>query len=83
MSAFEQRREIPNKAFQYLVVSSTQSDISSALLNYRLQLAAEPYETIAFAIPSKEMVDVDEDPESTWEHWDADEKVYSCQFLYK
>ncbi|WVO19161.1 uncharacterized protein IAS62_000439 [Cryptococcus decagattii] len=65
MSAFEQRREIPNKAFQYLV------------------LAAEPYETIAFAIPSKEMVDVDEDPESTWEHWDADERVYSCQFLYK
>ncbi|OCF33423.1 splicing factor 3A subunit 2 [Kwoniella heveanensis CBS 569] len=65
MSAFEQRREIPNRAFQYMV------------------LAAEPYETISFAIPSKEMVDPDEDPESTWEHWDADEKVYSCQFLFK
>ncbi|EIW73676.1 splicing factor 3A subunit 2 [Tremella mesenterica] len=65
MSAFEQRREVPNRAFQYFV------------------LAAEPYETIAFAIPAKEMVDPEEDPGSTWEHWDADEKVYSCQFLYK
>ncbi|ORX40159.1 hypothetical protein BD324DRAFT_576165 [Kockovaella imperatae] len=65
MSAFEQRREIPNRALQYLV------------------LAAEPYETIAFAIPAKEMVEQEEDPESVWEHWDADEKVYSCQFLFK
>ena len=48
-----------------------------------LQLAAEPYETIAFAIPSKEMVEPDEDPEVTWEHWDGDERVYSCQFLFK
>ncbi|CAD6581756.1 MAG: hypothetical protein TREMPRED_003080 [Tremellales sp. Tagirdzhanova-0007] len=65
MSAFEQRREVPNRAFQYLV------------------LAAEPYETISFAIPSKEMVEEEEDVDSTWEHWDADEKVYSCQFLFK
>lgn len=48
-----------------------------------MQLAAEPYETISFAIPSKEMVDAEEDPDSTWEHWDSDERVYSCQFLYK
>ena len=47
------------------------------------QLAAEPYETISFAIPSKEMVEEEEDVDSTWEHWDADEKVYSCQFLFK
>ncbi|KAL1412930.1 CWF complex protein sap62 [Vanrija albida] len=65
MSAFEQKREIPNRALQYLV------------------LAAEPYETIAFAIPAKDMTDEDEDPETTWEHWDPDEKVYSCQFLFK
>ncbi|ORY31363.1 hypothetical protein BCR39DRAFT_526298 [Naematelia encephala] len=65
MSAFEQKREIPNRALQYMV------------------LAAEPYETIAFAIPAKELVDVEEDAESTWENWDADEKVYSCQFLFK
>ncbi|WOO77323.1 Pre-mRNA-splicing factor sap62 [Vanrija pseudolonga] len=65
MSAFEQKREIPNRALQYLVI------------------AAEPYETIAFAIPAKDMTDEDEDPETTWEHWDPDEKVYSCQFLFK
>jgi splicing factor 3A subunit 2 len=29
------------------------------------------------------MVDEEEDPESVWEHWDSDEKVYSCQFLFK
>jgi splicing factor 3A subunit 2 len=48
-----------------------------------VQLAAEPYETIAFAIPAKELIDEEEDSESTWEHWDQDEKVYSCQFLFK
>lgn len=32
MSAFEQRREIPNKAFQYLVVSYIQLNICCALL---------------------------------------------------
>lgn len=37
-------------------------------------VAAEPYETIAFAIPAREIVDVDEDPESTWEFWDPDTK---------
>ena len=47
------------------------------------KLAAEPYETIAFAIPAKDMVDREEDPESVWEHWDNDEKVYSCQLLFK
>ena len=34
MSAFEQRREMPNSAYQYLLI------------------AAEPYETISFRIPS-------------------------------
>lgn len=34
MSAFEQRREIPNKAFQYLVVSYIQLNIYCALLTY-------------------------------------------------
>jgi splicing factor 3A subunit 2 len=29
------------------------------------------------------MVEEEEDPESVWEYWDADEKVYSCQFLFK
>lgn len=48
-----------------------------------LVIAAEPYETIAFAIPAKDMVEEDEDPDSVWEHWDNDDKVYSCQLLFK
>lgn len=47
------------------------------------QVAAEPYETIAFAIPAKEIVDPDENPDGTWENWDADAKVYSVQFLFR
>lgn len=41
-------------------------------------VAAEPYETIAFAIPAREIVDVEEDPESTWEFWDPDTKSAYC-----
>ncbi len=48
-----------------------------------VKVAAEPYETIAFAIPAKEIVDPEEDPEGTWENWDPDAKVYSCQFLFR
>jgi splicing factor 3A subunit 2 len=40
-----------------------------------LLVAAEPYETIAFAIPAKELVTEEEDPESIWENWDPDSKV--------
>lgn len=65
MSAFEQKREVPNRALQYMVV------------------AAEPYETIAFAIPAKDMVEAEEDPDNVWEHWDSDDMVYSCQLLFK
>jgi hypothetical protein len=114
MSAFEQKREIPNRALQYLVVSPSFfiTTPSHSLFFFAVfdllfvprpkhrsfpdtfrcrsgehtltsQLAAEPYETISFAIPSKDMVDDEEDPEATWEHWDADEKVYSCQLLFK
>jgi len=110
MSAFEQKREIPNRALQYMVVRLSfypcllpppvshldpsltpvfytrtlcQTRHSHQSTRANRQLAAEPYETISFAIPSKDMVDDDEDPEATWEHWDADEKVYSCQLLFK
>jgi splicing factor 3A subunit 2 len=44
-------------------------------------VAAEPYETIAFAIPAREIVDVEEDPESTWEFWDPDTKSVPKQEL--
>ncbi|TIC16656.1 hypothetical protein E3Q13_02896 [Wallemia mellicola] len=68
MSAFEQRREMPNAAYQYLLI------------------AAEPYETIAFRIPSG-TVNINEeddlgDDSVGWDFWDADTKNYSVQLLW-
>ena len=83
MSAFEQKREVPNRAFQYMVVSCYWVMYVHEEFWLISKLAAEPYETIAFAIPAKDMVDREEDPDSVWEHWDNDEKVYSCQLLFK
>ena len=68
MSAFEQRREMPNSAYQYLLI------------------AAEPYETISFRIPSGKLnvEEIDElgDDSMGWEFWDSDSKNYSVQLLY-
>ena len=68
MSAFEQRREMPNSAYQYLLI------------------AAEPYETISFRIPSGKLnvEETDElgDDSMGWEFWDSDSKNYSVQLLY-
>lgn len=58
MSAFEQRLEAPNRAFQYLLV------------------AGEPYETIAFKIPNRPIVQ-----DLCFDYWDPDFKVYSVQII--
>lgn len=66
MSAWEQKREPPNKAYQYLIV------------------AAEPYETIAFRIPARELEDESDDAGYwNWSHWDPDTKQYSFQFMFR
>ncbi|KAG8954884.1 hypothetical protein FRC04_010367 [Tulasnella sp. 424] len=66
MSAWEQRKEPPNRSYQYLIV------------------AAEPYETIAFRIPAREIEDEAEDPSGwNWSHWDPDTKQYSFQFMFR
>ncbi|KAJ6604466.1 hypothetical protein DFH09DRAFT_967866 [Mycena vulgaris] len=66
MSAWEQKREPPNKAYQYLIV------------------AAEPYETIAFRIPAREIEDETDDAGYwNWSHWDPDTKQYSFQFIFR
>jgi splicing factor 3A subunit 2 len=50
------------------------------------QVAAEPYETIAFAIPAKEIVSEDSeevfDADACWDHWDNDTKTYYTQLIY-
>jgi len=65
MSAWEQKKEPPNRAFQYLIV------------------AAEPYETIAFRIPSREIESEDDDQTWNWSHWDPDTKQYFFQFMFR
>ncbi|RKP05926.1 hypothetical protein THASP1DRAFT_35249 [Thamnocephalis sphaerospora] len=62
MSAYEQHREAPNKAHQYLL------------------FAAEPYETVAFKVQSKE---IDRSDGRFWTHWDPDAKQFTLQFFFR
>lgn len=60
-----------------------------------LVIAAEPYETIAFKLQSKEVDRSDgvlfsavpgskmKDEPGTWNHWDSDSKTFSVQVLFK
>ncbi|KAI8369293.1 uncharacterized protein BYT42DRAFT_103584 [Radiomyces spectabilis] len=43
-------------------------------------VAAEPYESIAFKVQSK---DIDRAPGKFWTHWDQDSKRFSLQYFYK
>ncbi|BFZ64850.1 CWF complex protein sap62 [Saitoella coloradoensis] len=45
-----------------------------------LLVAAEPYETVAFKLQSRE---IDRSEGKFWTHWDRDGKVYSMQFFFK
>ncbi|KAK7099184.1 splicing factor 3A subunit 2-like [Littorina saxatilis] len=45
-----------------------------------LLFSAEPYETIAFKVPSRE---VDKDPKKLWTHWNKETKQYFLQFAFK
>jgi len=69
MSAFEQRVEIPNKSYQYLL------------------FAAEPYETISFKIPNKD-IEKSVGPQipgetKFWTKWDETIKQFSLQLHFK
>ncbi|GAA96642.1 uncharacterized protein L969DRAFT_90550 [Mixia osmundae IAM 14324] len=44
-----------------------------------LLIAAEPYQTIAFKVQSRE---IDHQPGKGWKHFDPDTKTYSLQFLF-
>ncbi|KAG8838261.1 hypothetical protein FRB91_002864 [Serendipita sp. 411] len=52
--------------------------------NYQyLIVAAEPYETIAFRIPARKILEKDDyGSEWTWSHWDKDTKQFSFQFMF-
>lgn len=69
MSAFEQKIEIPDKAYQYLL------------------FAAEPYETIAFKIPNKDIVK-NVGPEVPgespfWTKYDESTKLFNLHLTFK
>jgi splicing factor 3A subunit 2 len=82
MSAWEQKREPPNKAYQYLIVRTKLVPCIQAYLI--IQVAAEPYETIAFRIPAREIEDESDDAGYwNWSHWDPDTKQYSFQFMFR
>lgn len=63
MSSFEQKKEAPNKNYQYLLI------------------AAEPYETIAFKIPNKEIDNMVDG--KVFSHWDIDSGVYFVQIIFR
>lgn len=83
MSAFEQKREPPNKAYQYLIVRVSSLLVCQTELTLT-QVAAEPYETVAFRIPAREIEDESDDAGYwNWSHWDPDTKQYSFQFMFR
>jgi splicing factor 3A subunit 2 len=93
MSAWEQRREPPNKSYQYLIVRVNSYLFRMLSSDTRFvfflgfctgQVAAEPYETIAFRIPAREIEDeLDDGGYWNWSHWDPDTKQYSFQFMFR
>jgi len=62
MGAFEQRKEIPDKAWQYLL------------------FAADPYETIAFKIPSDP---VDRKEGRFFSDWNETTKLFRLQLFFR
>merc|ERR1712178_105002 len=62
MSAFEQKLEVPDKNYQYLL------------------FAADPYETIGFKIPNRE---IDRDESKFYQFWDKEKKIYTLQLCFK
>ncbi|KAF9113787.1 hypothetical protein BGX27_000821 [Mortierella sp. AM989] len=66
---------------RYRFMSAYEQQVQAPNKAYQyLVIAAEPYETIAFKIQSK---DIDRAEEKLWSHWDVDQKMYTLQFFFK
>jgi len=49
-----------------------------------LIVAAEPYESVAFRIPAREIAEDAAEPDGwNWTYWDPDSKQFSFQFTFK
>ncbi|CAB4287333.1 unnamed protein product [Prunus armeniaca] len=62
-------------------MSSYEQRVQSVDKRYQyLLFAAEPYEIIAFKVPSTE---IDKTPEKFFSHWDPDSKMFTLQLYFK
>ena len=62
-------------------MSAYEQKVEAPDRNYQFVLfAAEPYETIAFKIPNKE---IDKDMNKFYTDWDASKQTFTLQFYFK
>ncbi|KAJ3119863.1 Splicing factor 3A subunit 2, partial [Physocladia obscura] len=62
-------------------MSAFEQRVEPAQRQYQyLLVAAEPYETVAFKVQSKE---IDRGEGRFWTHWDVDARQFSIQFFFK
>lgn len=66
--------------YRFMSAFEQKIDLPSDKRFQYLLIAAEPYETVAFKIPVKEL---DQHPTKFWNHWDADRKDYVIQVMFK
>jgi hypothetical protein len=78
-SARHARRLTESAARALAVVVPAQVEAPDRDWQYLL-FAAEPYETIAFKVPNKE---IDKDPSKFQTTWDADGKTFALQLFFK
>lgn len=67
----------PHPAYRIMSAFEQRLEAPNRSFQYLL-VAAEPYETIAFKIPNRPVM---QDPDTFFAHWDPDFKVYSVQLL--
>lgn len=66
---------------RYRFMSAYEQQVQAPNKAYQyLVIAAEPYESIAFKIQSR---DIDRAEEKLWSHWDVDQKMFTMQFFFK
>uniref|UniRef100_A0A1I8FPU8 Matrin-type domain-containing protein n=1 Tax=Macrostomum lignano TaxID=282301 RepID=A0A1I8FPU8_9PLAT len=71
--------DYPEIAEEFMSAYEQRVEPPDRLWQYLL-FAAEPYETIAFKVPSRE---VDKDSKRLWSHWNKDAKQFFFQFAFR
>ena len=72
---------VEGRRAHYRVMSAYEQKMEPADVNYQYFLiAAEPYETICFKIPNRE---INRAPDRLFEHWDESAKKYTAQIFFR